>query len=93
MYKRIYDFVISLFRISDNRYINIGLPIFVYASVRLITHTAVNESFNSGTLGNKMQGLVSFILIELIYIIITLGLLFIIKNAVSAYGLLERYNF
>jgi hypothetical protein len=93
MYKRIYDFIVSLFRLFDNRLISIGLPIFIYASVRLITHTAVNDSFNSGTFGNKLQGVISYIFIELIYIVITVGVLFLIKNAIVGYGYLERYNF
>lgn len=93
MYRRLYDFTYNSFRISNNLYLNIAIPVIIYTAIQLMTHSAVKDSYKSGASARNITGILSMITMQLIYIIFTFGLLFLIKNAITVLGLLERYNF
>jgi len=93
MYRRLYDFTYHSFSISNNLYINIAAPVIIYTIIQLITHSAVSDSYKSGTSARSLSGIISLITMQLIYIIFTFGLLFLIKNAIYMLGLFERYSF
>lgn len=93
MYRRLYDFTYNSFRLSNNQYINIAIPVIIYSAIQLMTHNAVKDSYKSGASARNISGILSMITMQLIYIIFTFGLIFLVKNGISMLESLEKYSF
>lgn len=72
MLNRIYDFYYNAFFISVNKYVNIVLTVTIYSILLMIARE------------RKHKGALSFIITQIIIIVTTLGLLFIIDNAINS---------
>lgn len=89
MYSWIFDFFYNAVKLSDNWILNIVLPLILYAILHIITFSIVGNLYNLDLIDGSFQGKVAYLLVMFINILITTGILYLIKGIIWVYNFLK----
>ena len=89
MYSWIFEYFYDKVRLTDNLLINIALPIIIYAVLHKITFKFVGDLYRVDFIDGSFAGKIAYLLTMFVNILITIGLLFIVKAAIWLYGFVQ----
>lgn len=89
MYSWIFEYFYDKVKLTDNLLVNIALPIIIYAVLHKITFKFVGDLYKADFIDGSFAGKIAYLLTMFVNILITIGLLFLVKAAIWLYGFVQ----